>query len=331
MTDHYKTLRFSSILAAGLLIAACGGSSGSGGGGGGGGGDQDAGASYSGSTSAATLSDAQTAEDMGRASGEGARQANTQESAPTLTGIQLQDSDADHELLEKVTRELVLQARENDTVTGVTGPVIEDECASSSGNASMTFDSSSSSNSAGTITYNNFCVGTVSDGSTLNGQVSFDFSYNASGEIKTSRYEYSNVQVTDNATQNTDTLNMVMNCVYNYDSGGNLSFLDCDYHEDFVGTDGVTYRIDDAVISESNTTPGAFDITAAIYHPDHGYVDIMTTSPITYGCASGLPDGGTVEFTDGTNTVTVQFHGNCTEFTVTYDNEVTIVSDTYNW
>jgi len=86
----------------------------------------------------------------------------------------------------------------------------------------------------------------------------------------------------------------------------------CNVSSDFTGTDGLIYRVSNFTITADIN--GDFAISGRLYHPDYGYIDITTSTNISFGtCTStSIPDTGIVQFT-GTNSATVTY--TCTNIT----------------
>ncbi len=315
MMEQDAKLKLGTLIASALVIAACGG--------GGGGSDDgnnnndDSGPSYDGQTSAAQIDTQDNAKHLGRASAEGARKARGQDSAPALTGVTVEGSDS-RELLKETTFELIQQAESKLTVSGVDFDV-PDDCGS--GNAVFSVDNDDINSNGGfeqgALTYNDYCAGSAQDGATINGTVNFNFSYDNSNPplLTKTEYDYDAVEVTDNATSVTRTINMSMACNYN-----NGTLASCTFSEAFTGINGVTYKIENVKV----TGNGPYGLDARVFHPDYGYIDIRSTTDVTYGCNNGMPDGGVIKFSDGTHSVVVSFLSNCNGFTVSYNGVSTV-------
>jgi hypothetical protein len=167
-----------------------------------------------------------------------------------------------------------------------------DECG---GSYSQQFESASS----GTIIFNDYCVMTGVDQVTLNGSVYAS----QSGQAQTMKM--SNLSVNVNGTE--------------YIVSGTFVREGTSFTMDFVGVDGKTYRIEDLVVQESTTVAGGVNIISGrFYHPDHGYVDMHSSSPIvSETCGDVLrPTSGKVivEGANGTDG-SVEYLG-CAEYMV---------------
>ena len=118
------------------------------------------------------------------------------------------------------------------------------------------------------------------------------------------------MEITDDATGEPTTVNV--NTTW-YSTNGNLDY--CKFSEAFVGSNGVTYKIEKAQLIGNR---GTYDYSARIYHPDHGDVAVTTNAALAYNCSAGFPSAGEGSFSDGNgNSVTVTFD-NCSRFSWTY-------------
>lgn len=149
-------------------------------------------------------------------------------------------------------------------------------------------------------------VGCVSEGAVINGTVTVTGSYPTSFSMN-----FSNVSVSIDGQ--TYQINISLSC----------SGTSCSWSSDFVGANGKVYRVVNADISEAG---GIFDITARIYHPDHGYVDVVANNVTFNSCTGGVPNNGSMALSGGSGSALVSFDS-CIEFTVT----VNSVATTYQW
>ena len=185
---------------------------------------------------------------------------------------------------------------------------------------SATFTDNSGNNVInGSITFNNFCVGTDTDSVTVFGQITYSGTYSLDGS--------------SNVIFNTLSMNMVYLKVTTKGPG-----ITGEYSEEFSGTftansfdlnndvtsisfsaifdvGGESYKVENL---KFDTSGGQLDISGRFYHPVHGYVDVTTTAPFTkiFGaeqyCDGSLQitgDGGTVDFTA---------NADCSEYSVTF-------------
>ena len=162
------------------------------------------------------------------------------------------------------------------------------------------------------FTFNNCDLGT---NQIINGQATV--SGNLSGNATIS---FINFTIKDNAGITLSTVeNLSASC-----SGGNTGT--CTLSSDFTGTRGLIYRISNFT-AVKNIAGDLTSITGRLYHPDYGYVDITTTTDISFGtCASTtIPDGGIIQFT-GSNNATITY--TCTDITSSITGGATT---TVNW
>ncbi|MCU7796553.1 MAG: hypothetical protein KZQ75_05435 [Candidatus Thiodiazotropha sp. (ex Myrtea spinifera)] len=99
----------------------------------------------------------------------------------------------------------------------------------------------------------------------------------------------------------------------------------CTVTSDFFGLDDRVYRI--TGISLSGNPTSGFYISATIYDPDHGYVTMTTSSPITFGCPTGVPGTGVVVLNGAVSTLATISFDSCSAYTVTIDG----VGYLFNW
>ena len=112
------------------------------------------------------------------------------------------------------------------------------------------------------------------------------------------------------------TINMTLSCI-------DLTNT-CTVSTDIKGYDGRVYRIEN--LTTTGTDYSGYTINGRVYDPDHGYIDITTTSSIYFSCPTDRPGSGQIQFTDDTSTVTVTYNS-CTSYTVDLDG----VPTNYTW
>jgi len=271
---------------------------------GGGGGGSDAvassgssGASYSGSTSAAVVSDANK-DQAARASIEGttaAVEADGVDSLPVGVAAVVTDSSASAEPASPETIErvkaIVLQMAEQQGVTGemVSGVTVAGECG---GSFTIGGDGTTTK-----ITYNNYCIDDGEGQITISGKVIVK----TLGEDST-QITYQNMVVTSGGV--TERLpNITITC----DSEV------CTATSDFTGSNGVVYRIENPDVTRN--MDDSYDVSVRVYDAELGYVEVVA-SGITF-CEEGI-SGGTITITNATEfgeDVVVNFSG-CNAYTV---------------
>ncbi|MCU7842793.1 MAG: hypothetical protein KZQ93_03025 [Candidatus Thiodiazotropha sp. (ex Monitilora ramsayi)] len=99
----------------------------------------------------------------------------------------------------------------------------------------------------------------------------------------------------------------------------------CTVTSDFLGVDDRVYRITGISLSGSETS--GFYISATIYDPDHGYVAMTTSSPVTFGCPTGVPGSGVVTLSGAAGTFATVSFDSCSAYTVTIEG----VGYLFNW
>lgn len=157
-----------------------------------------------------------------------------------------------------------------------------------------------------TSTFNNFSID-YGDGNvmTLSGAM----------RVKTtSSQEVTEANMTVSFGGDEFSLDFTQSCSITTDQDGFIEYGECSYSEAFIADNGVTYRVDDASISEDGN--GAFDITATYFDPDYGYIDYEATD-LTL-CEDGSFESGTIVLMDeASQMLTVTFNGCGQDFTAT--------------
>ena len=213
----------------------------------------------------------------------------------------------------KSTRDQVKQKSTNtEAQPKLASTTIDGDCGGS-------FTASGDENS-GKVTYNNFCMdldfgftGTP-DPVYISGNMTYSFN----GTIET--VTFSNITVTYQG----ESVSFSGGYTYNYDTD------ELTEYSDFKGTDGTSYRIEDANVSGDDTT--GYYTSARIYHSTYGYVDITTNSPVMFNCAPAWqPSSGQVTITDSQlNTVSITYNS-CVDATVTTDIGGSVTATTITW
>ncbi len=297
-----KNIFWAFIVASIVNLAACGG--------GGGGSDPITGTTFSGNTSAATIS-ADNSDELAIAAASGAKQALSADSsnAPLRPSANSAALDSIMEsFLSKVAK--VMNVNKDQRLAQRTEDMSSYIC-TAGGSATATYpDNASTSNYNWSAYFSNCTYSSVGATAVYNGTMYG--SYTVSGNITTTTFSYSNftVELTYSGNTETYTLNYSATCTENTAT----MVTDCDVHSDFTGFDDRTYRVSDVSVSGDNSS--GFDIDATVYDPDYGYFTI-TASNVTF-CSSGFPGTGSVTYTDGSSSVTVDFLS-CTEYQYTYD------------
>ena len=150
-----------------------------------------------------------------------------------------------------------------------------------------------------TFTFSNCDLGT---NQILNGQAT------VSGDLAgTASIAFTDFTIKNNAGTTTNTIeNLVASC-----TGGIAG--SCTLVSDFTGPGGLIYRATNFT-AVKDVAADLTTITGRLYHPDYGYVDITTTTAISFGTCgtASIPDGGIIQFTSS-NSATITY--TCTDIT----------------
>jgi hypothetical protein len=146
-----------------------------------------------------------------------------------------------------------------------------------------------------------------------------------------------NGTVTYNADASADTINMVYNVSVDYIGQTQVILVtlacdnvsspsaSCSITSDFEGIDGKVYRIEDLSVSGSHAS--GFYVSMTFYDPDHGWIAVTTTQPLTYGCADAVPGSGMLSMNGADDTSATISFDSCSSYTVTVDG----VGTSYDW
>lgn len=252
--------------------------------------------SYTGITSKASISDT-NAQSLSVSSTEAAKSAN---SANSFSSFKTGTNSFDAKAFIKKSAESAIQSNAIDVSEGI--------C--SSGTVSIDgIDENTdvNSNLNLTIRYGNCTISDLAPPVMVNGTASFQGQLNGTFTLT-----YSNFTVTSNGM--TETINMTITC----------SQTSCSTSSDFTGSDGRSYRLENFDISGSEFS--GYSVSGRVYDPEYGYIDISTTTPITFNCSNGFPGTGVIEFSDGTNAGNIAFN-DCFSYSVTFNGSTV----TYSW
>lgn len=280
------TLRITSGVLASIFLIACGG--------GGGGSDNDgsgSGVTYSGNTSAATISDTNK-QDLALAASLGVVQAQKSSSTPA-TGVIISSSDVVDQANQLVNTTYQLHKL----------PLATDVSSQACPNGGSANISDTATQSNITIVYSNCRFDDVSATGTAVISIS-DTTFSIS---------YTDFRITVDGE--TTVLNMTVSC--------NSTGTSCTITSDFVGANGRSYRVTDTTVSGNSST--GYNVSATVFDGEHGSITVNATN-VTFNCDNGLPGTGTVTFSDGSTTATVTFDS-CSSYTLTIDG----VGTTYDW
>lgn len=149
-----------------------------------------------------------------------------------------------------------------------------------------------------TMTFNALCYNDGTTQLTMTGALVF------TETASTITVQFTNFNVifpTASGTAN-ETFNATISC--------DTSFINCSLSTDFVGLDGVTYRLSN--VSVTGTAASGYTVSATFFHATHGSVSISTNVAISYGTCGIYPDNGEIVLTGGSGAITVTFNGDCT-------------------
>jgi hypothetical protein len=278
------------LISGAFLLSGCGSSS-----------DSDkssSGPSYTGAQTAATVS-TNNQQSIAVTAREGAVQAvfqsNSEVDLPLGVSLSTNDSVA---LVNQVSADLVSAGQ---LPTGVVSETVNGDCG---GTARIRL--AGTSGNSFRIDYNNFCMLADSEQVVVNGRVDYTTTETSTTIV------YRDVTITSGGV--TETINMTIHCDDQYE---------CTYSADFVGSDGRVYR--SANVTVSGDSSSGYDVSARIYDPEYGYVDIQGTG-LTL-CSGGGIGSGSVNVTDstGTQVLTVDFTS-CDSMTVTFNGTAEVYS-----
>ena len=321
MSRTNKTIRLSAkafLLSMGLTLAACGG-------GGGGGGTTYPSIQYSGTTTAATVTQ-DNAADFPITMLEGSTRSDSANTLSIISDNISTQSVQRSTLLKSGTniiKDSILSALSSNTTTSASVAGITESLTGTcptSGTFTATINSSNGSFS-GTLIFNHFCIGTATDSGTVHGKITFTGTYH--------------LDVSDNPIYDTLSINMEYvkfslkspSLVYDEEFSGNFvitqfdgsienNVLNVTFSSNFK-SEGETFRVENLTFDTSGIT--TLNLSGRFYHPVHGYIEATTTEPfdIIFGnptkyCSGTLlltGDGGTVEFTA---------NADCSQYSVTF-------------
>ena len=309
MSGLMSRISITSILAATLTTAGCGGGSDS----------ASAPANvYSGLTTPAAI-DADNVDTMGQGSTEGAVEAINVNNVPFAVSINSNDYSELTQRVENIARgivnsspnlnlpvSVVLTAADLNAMLGTT------QFCGGSVTAPDTFGQGGSI--SGTLTFNAVCVDDGVTTLTMDGPVIITES------ASSITMQFANFTVSSGG--NSETINATLSC--------DASMINCSLASDFAGSDGTIYRISDISVT-GNVVSGHY-VNMSFYHPAYGQVSISTTSPITTGSCGAFPDsGGIAVFGAGGSYFNMDFNSDCSYTISGFDGTVSIPLYSANW
>lgn len=262
---------------------------------------------YTGNTSAAVI-DAGNAEEISVAATEGTTQAisefeasdkNPYSPRPVSSGLSRDD-------LNTTISQIIssVRTRSNNLVVAVTlGP---NELAGDPNYCGGSLTAPDDVNAtSGVIVFSDFCYD-IFGPTIMNGAITF------SSTATTLSISYTNFSVSFDSESFTINSSVLCNLDINGDP-----VLPCSISSNYVGSTGLTYRIDDFTVSGDLTF--GFDVDVTFYHPTHGSVDITTTSSILFECTGPQPSSGAIDHTGAGGTSGSITFDSCTDYTYCYD------------
>ena len=154
----------------------------------------------------------------------------------------------------------------------------------------------------GEMKFSKFCVGTAQDDPMaflLTGTAHYE-----SNQSQTSLVvDLNKLQVTHMGQTFT------LNAHVSYDTSISFSLA-----TDFMGPDGKIYRIENLNISSAGS--GVSINSGRFYHPEQGYVDIHTTTPLYANCSDGKPSAGVMVIEGANNSGAIIDYTSCSGYQV---------------
>ena len=100
----------------------------------------------------------------------------------------------------------------------------------------------------------------------------------------------------------------------------------CEISSDFMGVDPRIYRLTNASVTGNDVS--GYNITATIYDPDQGSIQLTTSRSILYNCMEKwIPSTGAISITGSDGSSASISFVSCSQYTVVVDN----VGTTYSW
>ncbi|NOZ52179.1 MAG: hypothetical protein GXP08_03385 [Gammaproteobacteria bacterium] len=284
--------------------------------GGDGGGGNSASPTYTGAIDTAKIS-ASNAEVLGITATEAVQQSVTSTTAKNSVpfGLSISASPALLQIIRDTSASIVSNAKARHLPIGMA--IHPDEFGPNycGGSATISDEIIDGDNFSATITYNNICY---DDGENeriiMNGTLSYFITETAFS------ITFSNFSITVDGI--TETINATVTC------GEDLTSI-CSFSTDYVGKDGVTYRVSDFDVNGDATS--GYSVNATFFHPDYGSVEIQTTSPVTFNCPAERPDSGAISFTGSSGTSGSMSFNSCETYTYCYNEGSGEMCDTGTW
>lgn len=308
MNKHFF---WAAILSFTLGLSACGG--------GGGGDNGGLGVTFSGTTSAATIT-TDNSDELAVAAASGAKQAlSANDSNAPLRPANTDEPNIKNQLDSKL-KALIKGFQPSQGLAARTENLSSQIC-TDSGTAIATGPDSATTSYTVTVEFNHckssdYGYGYVFE---FHGRATLKYQESGNTFVETLNYNDLTVTYTYNNITETYTLNFTETCSGNLD----YSNYSCDTYSDFSGYDSRTYRVEDVSVSGDNSS--GYNVYATVYDPDYGHFSI-TASGVTF-CDSGYPGSGTVTFSDGSQSGSIEFLS-CTQYQYTYNGTT---NGPFNW
>ncbi len=316
-----------------LLVGGTIGLTGCGGGGGGGGVDVTE-LSYSGVTTEATINST-SAKALAETSAEASIQAVTDSEGGAVNPFGVVVTDANLSGMRSRVVEVAKQLLKNRKViefpVGATITFNDILGAGSSCGGSITVPDNYRTASSGTMTFNNACLTEPGYGTFIfNGSIKFSGTgdpdgYGAGTETSTFINLTIQYDLGSNGSGSYGPMNYTESC--SWDDGGYFNNMTCSETNYYTGSGGEVYQVQDADVYGSNDS--GWYVSATVYHPTYGYVDVTATG-LTFDCANGHPDSGSIEaYGSGGTSISVNFT-DCDNYSGSYNDGSGAVS-IYGW
>ena len=295
MNKHFF---WATIVSFTLGLTACGG--------GGGGSNAGSGITFSGTTSAASIT-TDNSDELAVAAASGAKQAlSANESNAPLRPSNTAETNIKNQLDSKL-KALIKGYQPPSQGLAARTENLSSEICTTSGSAIATGPDSATTSYTVTVVFDHckssdYGYGYVFE---FHGRATIKHQESGNTFVETLNYDNLVVTYTYNSTTETYTLNFTETCSGNLD----YSNYSCDTFSDFSGYDSRTYRVEDVSVSGDNSS--GYNVYATVYDPDYGYFNI-NASGVTF-CDSGYPGTGTVTFSDGSQNGSIEFLS-CTQY-----------------
>jgi hypothetical protein len=295
--------RFIALLFSLSLLQGCGG----GGGSGDDGSNSSGGTTYTGSTAEATI-DASNAQELTTGAASGTQQAVASDA---LTDVASRPQATPTSKIAEIAPRIAQWIDQLSSSNAAKTINVSDEICDAGG---LAVADTNDAETQGTIVFTNCAISDLEGGTlVLNGTVTY--SANTGADSVSMVFNVSAVYLGE-----TQAINMTLAC--NSISSASPS---CSITSDFEGIDGRVYRIEDLTVTGDEVS--GFYVSMTFYDPDHGWVEVTTSQPLTYDCEEAVPGSGMLTLSGASGTSATASFDNCSSYTVTVDG----VGTTYDW